>query len=78
MPLLMDDIISNKLEVKPPKVSMSKLIDLSLIKVGETLYDKKGDPICEVCEDGRVLNGVGPFSIHKMSAIRLGLSNNNG
>ncbi len=73
-----DDIINLKLEVKPPKVPMKKLIESGLLKVGDNLYDKN-KIICDtVTEDGNVSDGNDILSIHKMSAKHKGLTNNNG
>lgn len=75
---LMDEVSNLSLEVKPPKVPMKKLVDKKYLKAGQQLYNKKGEKICTVCEDGHVTDGEEVLSIHKMSAKYLGLTNNNG
>ena len=67
-----------KLEVKPPKVSLMKLIEAKMIKINEVLYNKNGDKICNLLEDGKVTDGEDILSIHKMSAKYLKQTNHNG
>jgi site-specific DNA-methyltransferase (adenine-specific) len=73
-----DDITMLKLEVKPPKVSLTKLIEAGYLHDNEELFNKKGDKICNLLHDGKVTDGEDILSIHKMSAKYLNLSNNNG
>ena len=74
-----DEFITKlSLEVKPPKVPIKKLIEKGYLRVGEILYDKNGNEICKVNEDGKVYDGIDILSIHKMSAKYLGKTNNNG
>lgn len=73
-----DDITNLKLEVKPPKVPMKKLIEKGMIKENQILYDKNGKEICKVQADGNVYDENDILSIHKMSAKYLNLKNNNG
>jgi len=73
-----DDIVNCKLEVKPPKVPMDKLIKLGLLKVNQKLYNKDKTISDIVMEDGKVFDGEEKLSIHKMSAKHLGLVNHNG
>lgn len=73
-----DDITMLKLEVKPPKVSLDKLIKAEMIKENEELYNKNGDKICNLLIDGKVTDGEEILSIHKMSAKYLNKTNNNG
>ena len=73
-----DDIINLKLEVKPPKVPMKKLIEAGLIKAGDIIYDKNKKYGDVVLADGSVSDGEDILSIHKMSGKHKGLSNNNG
>ena len=73
-----DDIVKGKLEVKPPKVPMARLIKEGLLEPNQKLYNKN-KTICDfVLEDGKVSDGEDTLSIHKMSAKHLGLTNNNG
>lgn len=73
-----DEISELTYEVKPPRVPMVALVESGLLLVGQSLYDKNGIPQCTVLHDGTVTDGSAPVSIHKMSAQRLGRTNNNG
>jgi len=73
-----NDISMLALETKPPKVPMKKLVEKGYLKIGQSLYDKKGKKICTVCDSGYVTDNEDTLSIHKMSAKYLGLKNNNG
>lgn len=73
-----DDIINLKLEVKPPKVPMKKLIEAGMVKENQPLYNKEGIEICRVNIDGNVYDNDDVLSIHKMSAKYLSRTNNNG
>lgn len=75
---LTDDITMLKLEVKPPKVSLVKLIEENMINENEVLFDKSGKEICNLMIDGKVTDGEDILSIHKMSAKQLNKDNNNG
>lgn len=75
---LEDDVTMLKLEVKPPKVSLVKLIEAGMLKENESFYDKKGNKICNLMSDGKVTDGEDILSIHKMSAKYLNKTNNNG
>ena len=68
-----DDITMLKLEVKPPKVSLTKLIEAGYLHDDEELFNKKGDKICNLLHDGKVTDGEDILSIHKMSAKYLNL-----
>ena len=74
----LDDINQLKMEVKPPKVTMQQLILSGALKIDGTLYNKKGEKICHILENGHVYDSNSKLSIHKMSAKHLGLTNNNG
>ena len=73
-----DDITMLKLEVKPPKVSLTTLINAGMLKENEEFYNKQGDKICNLMMDGKVTDGEDILSIHKMSAKYKNLTNNNG
>lgn len=75
---LEDDITMLKLEVKPPKVPLDKLINAGYLNENEELYNKAGDKICNLMIDGKTTDGEDILSIHKMSAKYLGKTNNNG
>lgn len=73
-----DDITNLKLEVKPPKVPMKKLVEAGMVKENQPLYNKEGIEICKVNIDGNVYDNDDVLSIHKMSAKYLNRTNNNG
>ena len=73
-----DNITNLKLEVKPPKVPMKKLVEFGMIKENQSLFNKDGVEICKVNIDGNVYDNVEVLSIHKMSAKYLNKTNNNG
>lgn len=75
---LNDDITMLKLEVKPPKVSLEKIIKANMLKENDDFYDKNGTKICKLLNDGKVTDGEDILSIHKMSAKYLHKTNNNG
>ena len=73
------DLFSNlSLEVKPPRVSMCKLIEAGKLSVGQELLTKDGVIVGTVTVDGYVNDGEDTLSIHKSSAKVLKLSNHNG
>lgn len=72
------DIHNLVLEVKPPRISTKQLIDSGYLKVGEQLFNKNGDKIAILTDNGYTDDGQDILSIHKMSAKHLNLSNNNG
>ncbi len=75
---VLDDVTNLKLEVKPPKVPMIKLMEYGYIRPGQKLYSKDGSEEVTITATGYVNDGVEDLSIHKMSAKMLGLVNNNG
>jgi len=75
---IIDDISGLKLEVKPPKVPMTKLIEFDYIHPGQKLYNKDKSKEVVITASGYVNDGEEELSIHKMSAKLLGLTNNNG
>lgn len=74
----LDDIAKLKLEVKPPKVPMEKLVEDNFLKIGQGLYNKNEEKIGIIEKNGYVNDGIEILSIHKMSAKKLGRANNNG
>ncbi len=72
------DIHNLALEIKPPRVSTKQLIEGGYLKIGEQLYDKKGNKIAVLTDNGYTDDGKDVLSIHKMSAKHLNLSNHNG
>ncbi|WP_416322626.1 site-specific DNA-methyltransferase [Mycoplasmopsis felis] len=73
-----NNITNLDLEVKPPKVSVQKLLEFHYLKPGDSLYDKNNKKICTLLETGKVWDGEEELSIHKMSAKKLNKINNNG
>ena len=73
-----DDISLLKLEIKPPRVSMTSLIESGMLIVGESFLDKNGEQYCKLLDNGYVYDGYDILSIHKMSAKILKKVNNNG
>lgn len=73
-----NDLTNLSLEVKPPKAPMQKLIEKSFLQVGQILFNKNGDEICKVNDDGTVSDDEDTLSIHKMSAKHLNKVNHNG
>lgn len=73
-----DDITMLKLETKPPRVPLKKIIEKGMLLADEPLYDKNGQQICTLLADGKVTDGENVLSIHKMSAKYLNKKNNNG
>lgn len=73
-----DDIVDLKLEVKPPKVPMEKLIKTGYLMVGQDVYNKNRELVGKIEANGYINDGEDILSIHKMSAKKLHLANNNG
>jgi site-specific DNA-methyltransferase (adenine-specific) len=74
-----DEISDLSLEIKPPKVSIEKLIEEKFLSIGEKLYNKKDECIGILLKDGKVKDEAGDcLSIHKISAKYQGLKNANG
>lgn len=73
-----NEISDLSLETKPPKVSLTQLIDVGFISEHEMLYDKKGKEIALIAKNNKVLYQNEEYSIHKLSAKLLNKNNNNG
>lgn len=73
-----DEISNLSLEIKPPKVSLTQLIDTGFIHEHEILYDKNGNAIATLSKENKVLYKNEEYSIHKLSAKLLNKNNNNG
>ena len=71
-------LISNTLDVKPPKISTKQLLDLGFLKDGQLIYDKTHSKSVLLLNDGKVLIDNEKLSIHKASALLLNKANNNG
>lgn len=73
-----NDISNRKLEIKPPKISIEKLIELKLLTVGDNFYNSAEKEICELLSSGKVDDKTDVMSIHKMAAKHIGKANHNG
>ena len=73
-----NDITNLSLEVKPPKVSMKKLIEAQLIIPGECIYNANSLCIGTITDNGNVLNDDAELSIHKATAKMLNKASANG
>ena len=76
--LEISDINDNTLDVKPPRFSIKQLMDLGYLHVGQRLFSKDKTHYATITIDGYVEHDGHTTSIHKMSAVFLGRSNNNG
>lgn len=74
----LDEIANLKYEIKPPRVPMDKLLKYKYLKIGQEIFNKKEEKIGYINEKGYINDGEEELSIHKMSAKKLGLNNNNG
>ena len=72
------DLVENVLDVKPPKVSLKKLVEMGYLFAGQKLYSHDRRFVTEICANGNVVTDGFEASIHKMSAKFLNRSNNNG
>lgn len=73
------DIYSeNKLDVKPPRISLKELISMKYLQVGQLLYNKDRTKQVVLDNNGYVSFEDHTDSIHKISAKLLNKINNNG
>lgn len=73
-----DDITELKLEIKPPKVPMNKLLEKKYLIIGQEVFNKNNEKIGIIEQNGYINDGTDILSIHKMSAKKLGMTNHNG
>lgn len=73
-----NDISNLILEVKPPKFSTKKLIEMNFLISNEKFFNKDGKELCTLLKNGNVKDDEEELSIHKMSAKILNKNNNNG
>lgn len=73
-----DNIMNLSKETKPPKVSLTSLLEKNYLCLDQELYDKDGKVICKVGKDNKVYDFEESLSIHKMSAKYLQKVNHNG
>jgi site-specific DNA-methyltransferase (adenine-specific) len=76
--MLKNDLHDLKLEIKPPKVGIKRLIDEKFLSAGEKLFTKKDEFVGILTAAGYVDDGEDILSIHKMSAKHLKQVNHNG
>ena len=75
---VIDDVAMAVFDVKPPRISVKKLLGLGLLHAGQELYDKKQNKCAVLLEDGNVSFEENVGSIHHISAIMSNTSNCNG
>lgn len=75
---VVDDVAKAVFDIKPPRVSVKKLLSIGLLHAGQELYDKKQNKCAVLLEDGNVSFGESVGSIHHISAIMSNTSNCNG
>ena len=75
---LSSELIDNVFDIKPPRISVKKLLELGYLHKGQQLFSKDKKHSVSVCENGNVLIDGIETSIHKASAKFLNRSNNNG
>lgn len=72
------ETLEYKIEIKESKVSIGQLIESELLSPGTCLYDKNKTYKAILLADGTLDDSQFVGSIHKLSARRLGKTNNNG
>lgn len=75
---VLNDITLNKLEIKPPRVSLKKLLGAGFLQIGQKFYDKNKNIICSLISDEKVSDESDILSIHQMAAKHLNRANYNG
>ncbi|MCR2113890.1 site-specific DNA-methyltransferase [Campylobacter upsaliensis] len=73
-----NELTRNELEIKPPKVSLEKLLNAGFLKENERFYDKNQNFICYLVHNNKVSDNKEILSIHKMAAKYLNKANHNG
>lgn len=73
-----NELTRNELEIKPPKVSLEKLLNAGFLKENERFYDKNQNFICYLVHSNKVSDNKEILSIHKMAAKYLNKANHNG
>ena len=68
----------NALDIKPPRVSIQELISENYILPNEIFFCSQGKNSAKVEDDGNLFFNKRKYSIHKLSAILLNKTNNNG
>ena len=75
---LKEALLEYKIEKRQPKVPFGNLIEKGYVKIGEFLYSNDRRTKAEVQADGSLVYNENCGSIHKISAMVLGKTNNNG
>ena len=75
---MIDDYSLNTFDIKPPRVSVEELVKTNYLKSGELLFDKSGNISAVLNKDGKLTYNDEIGSIHRISALILNLTNNNG
>ena len=75
---ILDIYSENKLDVKPPKISLKELISMQYLQIGQLLYSKDREKQVVLNDNGYVTFEDYTDSIHKVSARLLNKANNNG
>ncbi|EGK8126285.1 site-specific DNA-methyltransferase [Campylobacter upsaliensis] len=73
-----NELTRNELEIKPPKVSLERLLNAGFLKENERFYDKNQNFICYLVHNNKVSDNKEILSIHKMAAKYLNKANHNG
>lgn len=73
-----NEITNLSLEVKPPKVSLSQLIEAGLIAESEILYNLHNNKTAILLNNNKLLYDGELYSIHALSAMFLNKANHNG
>jgi site-specific DNA-methyltransferase (adenine-specific) len=68
----------NKLDIKPPRVSVTKLIEKKYLLLGEKLFSSDGKNAKLLNKEGYLIDNKDKLSIHKMAAKILNKTNHNG
>ncbi len=73
-----NEISNLSLEVKPPKVSMSKLVEEGYLLLGESIFNSNNENCGQILKNGNINYNNEELSIHKLSARLRNRSNANG
>ena len=65
-------------DIKPPRVSVKKLLEIGIIREGQKLYNKDHSKFAIILDDGKVSYEEHVGSIHSISALMSNSSSCNG
>ena len=71
-------IYQNRLDERPPRVSVKTLINKGYLHINEVFYTKENTAFAKLTERGHLKNKKDELSIHKMTAKILGIITSNG